>query len=223
LKRFLVAFFALSVLAAPAFAGRWVQKEIKWRISSVGAPWSATAIYVRDTTYNALGGGASDVGDTTADFSLSYAEVPIRGMGGPSTSSGGITLTTGTGTGPVYQPDSTTVAWIVIVSDTTVAATPTATNITMLIDGRVGAFGPPTTLARGWVRQDSTFINGAAAGTMATGDQSYAVPIRTITNYGNVFRWDRLRARISPATGTVQGARVFVRYWTNSDVDADLR
>jgi hypothetical protein len=121
-----------------------------------------------------------------------------------------------TGTGLVVQPDTAVVAWILLQADSTVATTATATNVTMYVDGRVGGLGAAVTLGEGWVKADSTFINGAAAGTMATGNDSYGIPIRTISPYGNVLRWPALRARLSTATGSIPAARVYVRYFRQS-------
>jgi hypothetical protein len=105
------------------------------------------------------------------------------------------------------------VAWIIIQADSSVATTATATNVTMLIDGRVGGLGAAATLGEGWVKADSSFINGAAGGTMATGHDSYGIPIKTISPYGNVQRWPELRARITTATGSIPAGRVFLRYF----------
>ena len=218
MKRFTASLLILA-LAAPALAGHWVTKEVKWRISSVGSPISATAIYVRDTTYQALGGTAG--GDTTADFSLDGAQVPVRGVGGGNGIAGN-NIWAGTA-GGIYSPDTSAVAWLLIQSDTTVATASTATAITAILDGKVGGFGPPVTLARGWVKADSSFINGAAGGSMTTGDETVGIPIHTITPYGNIFRWPLLRARISPATGMIAGARVWLRYWTDNDFEGGNR
>ena len=205
-KRALLSFLAVASILTISYSAHaeWMTKEIKWRISSVGAPWSGTAIYVRDTTYNAVGGGASDVGDTTASFTLDDATVLPRGAGGIG---GGLNQA-----GNANQNDSCVVAWLLIVSDSSVATTATATNVTAIIDGAVGNFGAAVTLGESWVKADSAFINGAAGGTMATGQDSYGIPIKTISPYGNVLRWPILRARISTATGSIPAARVYLRY-----------
>jgi hypothetical protein len=70
-------------------------------------------------------------------------------------------------------------------------------------------------LSSGWVKQDSALVNGAAGGTLIIGSESIGVPIRTITPYGNVFRWGELRARVTAVTGILSGGvRAFFRYWT---------
>ena len=39
---------ALGTLVPAAQAGKWVQKEIKWHLTSVGTPTNPTGIYNRD-------------------------------------------------------------------------------------------------------------------------------------------------------------------------------
>jgi hypothetical protein len=208
-KRFVLSLFALfatAFLITPAEAGKWVTKEIKWQISNQGAPTNAGAIYIRDTLYTALGPV-----DTTANFSLDDADPIPRGVVAPGISEQGAV----TASGFAYQSDTTVVAYVVLQSDSSAAPTSGLTSATMLVDGRVGGFGPATTLARGWVKADSTFVNGAAGGTMITGDESIAFPIRSISPYGNIRRWGTLRARISAAGTALSAVRVFLRYWDN--------
>lgn len=206
MKRFVVPFLAVFALLVPMLAhAEWMTKEVKWRISGVGPTGVSTAIWVRDTTYQAVNT------DTTSTFSLDDATVPPRGV----VLSGGVALGASgtTGSYPPNSADTTTVAWLIIQSDSSAATTATATNVTVLVDGRVGAFGPVATLGEGWVKADSIFINGAAGGTMATGDDSYGIPIHSVSPYGSVLRWPDLRARITTATGSIPAARVFLRYY----------
>lgn len=205
LKRVLPgALLCLAVIPAVSQAG-WVTKEINWQVSSQGSPYNAGAIYVRDTMYTAIGPV-----DTTGDFSLDDAAPPPRGFGAPA----GV-LASGSSAAAVAFNDTTTIAWITIQSDSSAAPTSGLTSATMFLDGRVGAFGPAITLARGWVKADSALVNGAAGGTLITGNESFAFPIRSISPYGQVLRWSNLRARISAAGTALSAARVFVRYWKN--------
>lgn len=184
----------------PAHA-EWVTEEVKWRISYQGAPFNAAAIYVHDTTRTSIGPV-----DTTASFTLDHAVVPPRGVGAL-----GIAQPLAIG-----APDSCVVAWLVIQSDSTAAPTaPALTSITCLFDGRLSGLGPTTALSAGWVKADSCLANGAAGGGMILGDQTVAFPIRTISPYGNIFRFGELRGRITGVGGAVgiAAARVFLRYW----------
>lgn len=214
MKRAFLAILTLFSLAIPLTAhAEWVTKEIKWRISGIGPTGTSTTIWVRDTSHTAVGV------DTTSGFTLDDAQVPPRGV---APVGGAATNVTGTGAGPYVQNDTTVVAWILIQSDSSAATTATATNLTCVVDGRVGGFGSgtagtfPATLGEGWVKADSTFINGAAGGHFETGNDSYGVPIRTISPYGNVMRWGELRARITVATGSIPAGRVFLRYFRQS-------
>lgn len=188
-------------------AGGWVTKEVKWQLSNVGAPYNPTGIYVRDTTYNVLATGQTD---TTATFSLDDADIIERGVVAP-----GIPEVNGIPTAMyAYQSDTTVVGYLVIQPDTSAAVTSTLTGVTAIFDGRAVGTGAVTTLARGWVKADSCFINGAAGATMATGDESIALPIRSISPYGNIRRWQNLRARITCTAGLMSGScRIFLRYY----------
>lgn len=194
---------AALTIAGNAHAGKWVTKEIKWQISNQGGPDGVTRIWVRDTSHTAIGPV-----DTTGDFSLDDASPPPRGMGAPASVAIG-----GANGESMAQNDTTTIAWVVLQSDSSAAPTSGLTGVTMLVDGRVGGYGPAVDLARGWVKADSALITGAAGKTLITGNESIGLPIRTISPYGNVLRWGTFRARIS-ATGTAMSAvRAFVRYW----------
>ena len=72
MKRFavLLSLFLVAAFVPSAGHAEWVTKEIKWHKSSVGSPFDATGIFVRDTTYNVLAAGQVD---TLADFSLDGA------------------------------------------------------------------------------------------------------------------------------------------------------
>ena len=209
MKRFVVPFLAVFALLTPLVAqAEWVTKEIKWRISGIGPTGTSTTIWVRDTTYQAVGGTAG--GDTTATFSLDDATVPPRGATLPVNATGQIAELDPR---PLVS-DTCTVAWLLIQADSSAATTATATSVTVLFDGKVGGIGgSAATLGEGWVKADSAFINGAAGGTMTTGDDAYGIPIRSASPYGNVLRWGELRARVSPATGSIPAARVFLRYY----------
>lgn len=210
MKRILTsALLALATLFLPltAHAGHWVTDPHTWRISYQGGCATCTNIIVRDTLANLIAAGRVD---TVSDFSLNRARPIPRGAVAPGTL-GSINTTNGSGS------DTTVVGYIVFQCDSASApTTPTLSSMTVLIDGRMGGFGSNTTLARGWVKADSALINGAAGGTLIAGDETIAVPIRTISPYGNVMRWQDLRARITAATGVMSGAvRVFIRYWTD--------
>jgi hypothetical protein len=195
----------------PTADARWVQKEIRWTTSYQGGCATCTNIVVRDTAYTVLNGAG--VLDTTAAFSLDDADIPPRGSVAP-----GITEVGGIGTAAFAINSDTTVAgYIVFTADSTAAPTATLSSLTVLIDGRVGGFGPSpaVALSRGWVKADSAVVNGAAGATLTVGDESVSIPIRTISPYGNVRRWSELRARTTTATGILGACRVFIRYWKN--------
>ena len=204
MKRAVLAFLAVLGLLIPLTAhAEWVTKEIQWRQSGIGPLGTSTSIWVRDTLKTAVGV------DTTASFSLDNSTVPPRGAAGPNRLGA-------SGVVSQFAPnaiDTTVVAWLIIQSDSSAATTATATNVTAIIDGRIGGFGAVATLGEGWVKADSVFINGAAGGTMATGDDSYGLPIFSISPYGSPLRWPELRARITVATGSIPAARVFLRYY----------
>ncbi len=203
MKRFTLALLGLLVLAAGPAHARWVTKEVKWQLSNQGAPFNASAIYVRDTLYQVLSG---DTRDTTAGFTIDEAMPPPRGAVAPGTI-GTANSTSGS------LSDTTVIAWLLFQVDSTAAPTATLSSLTILIDGRVGGFGSTATLARGWVKADSALVNGAAGGSLILADESIGVPIRTISPYGNVQRWGELRARQTAATGILSAVRVFLRYW----------
>lgn len=208
-RRALQMLFSLFVLAAvlaplPAHA-KWITDEVGWRISSIGPTGSSTGIWVRDTMRTSIGPV-----DTTSSFSLDEAWVPPRGVGMPA----GVATTSN---GALASTDTCTVAWLVISPDTSVDLTPALTSATCFIDGRVGGFGvgTPVTNGYGWVKADSSLVNGAAGGTMILGDDVIAFPIRSISPYGSIWRWSELRARITGLGGAtgIPAARVFLRYW----------
>lgn len=222
MKRFILMFATLLTVAfslsAPRYAdsGEWRTKEIKWMISSVGSPFSGTAIYVRDTTYNVLAVGQAD---TMGWFTLDDADVPPRGHVAPGISQQGAV----TASPYSAQNDTTVIGYIVLQPDTSAAVTSTATSITVMIDGRGVGTGSVATLARGWVKADSVLLAGGAAGAgVITGDESWAFPIRTISPYGNIRRWGQLRARVSAVVGGVFSGqiRAYLRYY---DAEGDKK
>lgn len=209
-RRFSLIFLALFAILPAVVHAEWVTKEIKWRISGLGPTGTSTTIFVRDTTFNAVGGGASDVGDTTSSFSLDDATVPPRGTA--VTPLGGSAIGA-SGTAMNAPNDTTVVAWLLLQCDSSTVTTATATSVTALFDGRVGGMTYNATLGEGWKKADSTFINGAAGGTMVTGDDFYRIPIHTVSPYGAVLAFPEMRARIGTATGSIPAARVYVRYY----------
>jgi hypothetical protein len=71
-----------------------------------------------------------------------------------------------------------------------------------------------TNLGYGWVKQDTIVVNGASTTPLIVGNEAVAIPIRTISSYGNVMRWDTLRMYFTAATGILSGSvRCWVRYW----------
>jgi hypothetical protein len=203
----LLAVLSIGMFAQAVHAGGWQTKEIKWQLSNVGTPTNATGIYVRDTLFNVLATGQTD---TTATFSLDDADPIPRGVVAPGVINGSLAGAT--------QSDTTVIAYLVMQPDTNAAVTSTLTGVTAIFDGRAVGTGAVTTLARGWVKADSAFVNGAAGATLITGDESVALPIRTISPYGNIRRWQNLRARITCTAGLLSGSvRVYFRYY---DADA---
>lgn len=197
----LPALLALACIASTASAG-WLMREVRWQNTYVGGI-TGTGIVVRDTAYTVLNGAAAL--DTTNSFTMDDADIPPRGSVSPGVTSAGTSSVS----------DTTVLGFLVFTADTSAVPTATLSSLTVLIDGRVGGFGPNSTVARGWVKADSALVNGAAGGTLTVGDESVAVPIRTISPYGNVRRWPQLRARTTLATGILSSCRVFVRYWKN--------
>lgn len=196
---YLAALALTALLAFPVHA-EWVQKEVQWQLSQQGGPSGTTAIWVRDTAQAILSG---DTRDTTGWFSIDEAVPPPRG----SQSVGAQVTAPGN--------DTTTVAWLVFATDTAVVGTATLTSMTWIIDGRpTRPNATEVTLSRGWVKADSVLVNGASAEGLILGNESVAVPIRTISPYGNVQRWAYLRGRQTAATGILSGGvRVYIRYW----------
>lgn len=204
MKRFVVPFLAVLAFLTPLTAhAEWVTKEVKWRISGIGPTGVSTAIWIRDTTVTSIGPV-----DTTASFSLNDAMVPPRGIGMPA----GVATT---GNGVLASADTCIIAWVMVAPDSSAIPTPAFTSATMLVDGRVGGFGAINSLSAGWVKADSCLINGAAGGTMILGDHTLSFPIRSISPYGTVFRFEELRARVTGLGGAtgLAAARVFVRYY----------
>lgn len=214
LTRFCFAVLVGMVLFAPSLAhAGWHTKEIKWRISNVGGN-NGTSIFIRDTTYTLLGVDQGGVADTSADFSLDDADPIPRSVAAPPGLTGNFSA--GGTTGWAGAPNDTmTIGYLILTADSLAAPAATITSMTCLIDGRVGPYGTTVTRARGWVKADSALVSGAAGGTLILGNESIAVPIRSITPYGNVWRWPWLRARITASTGFLSSCRVFLRYWSN--------
>lgn len=212
MKRFalsLLTLFAVFATAIPPelYGGSWVTKEVRWRISSVGSPTDPTAIYVRDTLRTSIGPV-----DTTSVFTLNDADVPPRGLLAPGVvgqAAANVTVNS--------VNDTTIIAYLVLAPDTSgTPPTPAFTSVTALIDGRLAGLGTaPVTNGVGWVKADSALANGAVGGGMILGDQTISFPIRTMSPYGGIFKYNELRARITGVGGAtgLAAARVFLRYW----------
>lgn len=206
MKRSLLALFAVLALLIPAAVNAaWVTDPLSWRETYVGGS-NGTSIVVRDTLYDVVAAGQAD---TSWTFSLDRAMVPFRGMAPP-----GVNTVGSTNISNGNQSDTTTVAWLVFACDSSVAVTPTLTSLTVLFDGRMGPVRALTAATdAGWVKADSALVNGAAGGTLILANETVAVPIRTISPYGSVLRYDTLRARVTSATGVLTSCRLYLRYW----------
>jgi hypothetical protein len=212
MKRFAVAILTLFALAIPltADAGRWVTKEIFWKISGLGPTGTSTTIWVRDTS-KVVFGGRSTTADTTGTFTLNEADVPLRGsFANPA---GAIWSASAT--------DSVEFAYLLFQTDSSAMGTPTIGTgavFTVVIEGRVAAVGPASVLSSGWVTADSIVI-ATGRGALST----FAVPIRTNGMKGgaggiSIRAYEELRA-YNGATGVgyLPSARAFLRYYTTSE------
>lgn len=196
-------FFLHVVVPVYAVAGKWRQNEIKWHLTSVGSPTSATAIFQRDTTFNVVAGNAAD---TTGNFSLSDADVwPGNGFATGSA-------------------DTVVVGFLVIQSDTAVSTASTVTSVTYEIDGRAGGFGSSVVNSQ-WTQVDSMVVN-IVADAAAGGVISLPVLARSnlflgtqgagavsANSYYRLMAYGDLRCRLTAVTGIMPQARVFWRYW----------
>lgn len=211
MKRAFLAILTLFALAIPltADAGRWVTKEIKWRISGIGPTGVSTTIWVRDTS-TVVFGGRSTTTDTTGTFSLNDADIPPRGS-----------LANPHGVGWTTETDSLEFAYLVFQTDSAAMGTPTVGTgaaFPVVIQGRVAAVGPASALSSGWVTADSIVL--------ATGQGAYstvAIPIRSCGIYGagtgaNIRAFEELRAyNAGTGVGYLPSARAFLRYYTTSE------
>ena len=207
MKRAFLTILTLFVMVVPLAAhAEWMTKEVKWRISGRGPMGSSTTVWVRDTSVTSIGPV-----DTTASFSLSDASVMPRGVVAPGVT-GQVALNVTYST----PNDTTVIGYLVLAPDSSAIPTPAFTSVTAQIDGRIGGFGTVTdVLTAGWVRADSALANGAVGGGMILGDQTICFPIRTMSPYGSIFRFEELRARITGVGGAtgLAAARVFLRYY----------
>jgi hypothetical protein len=205
LKRFCFMLFALAALASvavPAQAGKWVTKEIKWRLSNQGGPSGATAIWVRDTTHAVFGGAALD---TSASFSLDDALLPPFPLASPHAL--GLLATASQKKGP----DSLGVAYVVIQQDSAATGTITAGNgVTMRLDGRVRVTGPAVNNSRGWIVADSL----VAASTNLAADPIVFAVVSSSSPYGPLARFAELRLRTVTDAELLPAARIYLRYYT---------
>lgn len=213
MKRALLWLFVLASLVCtitPAHA-EWVTKPVRWLETYVGGA-SGTSIMVRDTLWDVIAAGQVD---TTIAFSIEDLDVPPRGVA----ISGSQSIGTGGGATPALSGagnDTTIVAWLVVMADSSAAITPTLTAATCLFDGRINPIrAASSTPNTGWVKCDSALVNGAAGGTLILANETVAFPIRSITPYGSIFRFQSLRARITGGTGILTSARAVLRYWKN--------
>jgi len=201
-----LVFLTLFALMVPlqAFAGKWVQKEIGWKLSQQGPGGTGTGIWVRDTTFLVLAG---EVADTLGDFSLSDADIWFNHPGAATT------------------VDTAYVAYVVLQGDSAVRGTETLASLTMEIDGRAGGFGTRVDLGS-WQQVDSTVVTFVDSNPL---NRVLTLPIRAISGLGglgsngpenalNYFyrltAFETLRVRFSTATGLLSGSvRAFIRYW----------
>lgn len=208
-----LAALALGTLAPYATAGMWVQKEIKWHLTSVGTPTNPTGIYNRDTTYNVV--AASQV-DTTGEFSLSRADLfPNVHVGAATT------------------VDTSLAGFLVFQGDSSVAVGSTISAMTYEVDGRAQATGASSGNT-GWTQIDSVVVSTIpATGQVTDGPTSVCIiPLRAINALGGIggslltgvnimnepykiFACEDLRVRLTSVTGVLSACRVFVRYWDN--------
>jgi len=186
----------LSATAPAPASAEWHTTPLKWLETYI----SGTSVVMRDTVSDVIAAGQAD---TVWSFSIAPLDITNRGVGLPA----GQTSVIG---------DTTVVAWLVFQADSNAAITPTLSSLTVLFDGRINPVKSVATNPNsGWVKADSALVNGAAGGTLIVGNECVAVPIRSVTPYGSIFRFQSLRARITAATGVLTAARVYLRYWTN--------
>lgn len=211
-KRAFSAFLAMAVLAVPlmANAGRWVTKEIGWKLSGIGPTGTSTTIWVRDTA-RVVFGGRSTTADTTNVFSLNDADVPPRGL-----------KPVGGATGYTAPTDSLEFAYLVFQTDSSALGTPTIATggvFTVILQGQIGAGRDlsPASMTGAWTIADSIVI--------ATGSRAVSVvqiPLRTNGKWGSLRGYDNFRAFNDATTvGYLPSARCFLRYYTSRDAVDD--
>ena len=201
----LLMFSTLFVGVRTASAGHWVTQQIYWRISNQGGGTVGTDIVVRDTAYTVL---AANQSDTTGSFSLNNASVWRRHDGAATT------------------VDTAIVAFLEFQQDSSVVTANNIQSWNFEIDGRVGGYGPKTTLGQ-WTQIDS--VNYKVHTTPAPA--AVALPIRVINGLGfgndsenqinfhnKLMAFNDLRVRVIPITtaGLMNGSvRAFIRYWSD--------
>lgn len=197
----------IALLMVPVFASAgWHTDEIGWHVSYLAGTGAPQPIAQKDTVYTVVNGAS--VLDTTAIFTLDAADVIPRGLVAPAVTEviGNPGVTTA-----AYLSDTTVVGFLTLQPDSGSTA-PAVGNgtITIMIDGKIGGYGPNNSNAIGWSRIDSTVTTiGAVA------DQSIGIAIRTQGKYGTPLSFSTLRARTIGGTGTMGSCRVFLRWWKN--------
>ena len=209
MKRF-VSLFAALLMFSTLFLGvtpvhaKWVNEEVGWRVSYQGPTATATNIVVRDTAFTVL---AANQSDTTATFSINGAAV-WRAHEGLAT-----------------LVDTAVVAYLVLQQDSSVVTANNIQNWAIEIDGRMGGFGPVTTLAQ-WTQVDSFRVRQHTTPTPAAA----VIPLRAVHGVGalegdsentvnlwyKLMAFNELRVRVIPITtaGLMNGSvRSFIRYW----------
>src|SRR6185436_2834916 len=141
---------ALLIGAGPADAGRWRQQEVKWILTSQGGvdgqgrTVAATSINQRDTSFAAL--GATD--DTTGSWSMVEADPFFQGDA---------------------VADTVTLGYLVLLNDSTVTASQTTTNMTVVFQGVPVGYSP-------------SVVNGTTLATSicvaTSGDRAFVFPLR---------------------------------------------
>jgi len=200
--RGLAALCMLATLAIPIIASAgWHTDELGWHISRIGGA-TGTAIVQVDTAFTVVNGVS--VFDTTAVFSLDRADVPPRGN--PVVSLGALA---GSNTA---TNDTTVVAYLTLQPDSgTVAPAVGSGTITVMVEGKIGGYGPVAVNSSGWSRIDSTVTTLGSTSL----DQSVTIPIRTIGKYSTPLGFSSLRVRTIGGTATLGACRSFLRWWEN--------
>lgn len=209
MKRFpavLSTLFLLALFAVPVHAGGWEQREIGWFKSSVGSPTSATAAFIRDTTYNVFGGTVTTSGtlDTTAVFSPTEG-VPFK-IGDRAAAATGIT-------------DSLAVGYLVFMTDSSTAVAGGMSSVGIIFDGRAATASSSTSgytvsSSAGWTQVDSLSVGCANGASTVVFPVPLSLNQRIAGNFSqSILAFAHLRARPVAGVGAMPACRVFWRYW----------